>query len=61
MHAVRTRVSTLNKAIVDYLCDTFHLAIHLSALRRVYFMAAGAFEVLFLLSDALKSMCRICP
>lgn len=39
--AIRGRVATLNKAIVEYLCKSFHLPIHLAALRRVFFMAAG--------------------
>ena len=38
---MRKRVGGLNKAIVTYLNNSFHLALHFSALRRVFFMAAG--------------------
>lgn len=31
----------LNKFMVDYLNESFHLSTHLSALARVFFMAAG--------------------
>jgi hypothetical protein len=41
MRALRERVGLLNRAIVSYLNVSFHLPVHLAALRRVFFMAAG--------------------
>ena len=35
------RAGSLNKVMVDYLNQSFHLSTHLSALARVFFMAAG--------------------
>jgi hypothetical protein len=41
MQVVGDRAGMLNKFMVDYLNESFHLSTHLSALARVFFMAAG--------------------
>lgn len=41
MQVVGARAAMLNKFMVEYLNESFHLSTHLSALARVFFMAAG--------------------
>ena len=41
MKTLENRVASLNRSFVSHLNNSFHLPVHMAALRRVFFMAAG--------------------
>ena len=41
MKTLENRVAALNRSFVSHLNNSFHLPVHMAALRRVFFMAAG--------------------